>query len=43
MLKWMIREYIKSSEEEGEIKQYLWNLDGRKNGPPYNYNIKILD
>ena len=36
----MINEYKKGRVNEREMKQYLWNLDGR-NGYPYDYKIDI--
>lgn len=40
MLKLMIPEFLKGRVDEGEMKQYLWSIDGRK-GYPYNYVIDI--
>jgi hypothetical protein len=36
--KLMLKEYFKGRVNEGEMKQYLWSVDGRS-GYPYDYNI----
>ncbi|MEO5775451.1 MAG: hypothetical protein ABIQ27_01020 [Flavobacterium sp.] len=38
LLKLMLREYFVGRIEEGEMKQFLWHVDGRK-GYPYDYVI----
>ena len=37
----MIAEYLNGRVNEGEMQQYLWHINGRKGGYPYNYVINI--
>ncbi len=39
ILKLMLKEYFKGRVAEGEMKHYLWNIEGRREDRPYNYVI----
>jgi hypothetical protein len=40
LTKLMIKEYFHGRVDDGEMKHYMWHVDGRKNEPPYSY---VLD
>ena len=42
-LKLMIKEYLKGRVEEGAMKHFLWHVNGRNDGPPYDFVIIIED
>lgn len=43
LTKLMIKEYFHGRVDDGAMKHYMWNVDGRKKGPPYSYVLDKVD